>query len=260
MFAKAAGDADVRAEVATLALAREAGLPVPQVLATGADAQVPGGQWFAMAKVEGVNWATENQELAPYTLPDLAHCLARLHSVQPKGFGPLDATGNGTYDSWPAWILQSARKDLDGLVDGGYANDAFRTAALKVFERATPPIERGSLVHGDLTGCETFVDPERGLVTGIVDWGGAVVADPIYEFAKVAAGGPADDPGPKRVLPTLLDRYASETGMDRTTIDRILPLYQAHNAIFNAEWSRRENVVPWIDGLVAAAATWLRTV
>lgn len=260
VFVKAAGDADVCAEVTTIGLAREAGVPVPRVLATGMDARVPGGHWFATARVEGVEWRVENRVLAPRTLPDIARCLARLHRVRPTGFGPLDAAGNGTYDSWQAWILQTARAHLDALVDAGHTTDEFRTNAIEVFERATPAIERGSLVHGDLTGCETFVDPERGVVTGIVDWGAAVVGDPGYEFATVVAGGPADDPAPMMVLPTLLECYVAGTEADRAVIDRMLPLYQAHQAIGNAEWSRRENIVSWIPGLVEAAGAWLRTV
>lgn len=256
VFVKAAGDADVRAEVATLGLAREAGVPVPRVLVAGADARVPGGHWFAMSAVVGVNWSIEDRALSAQAVPDIARCLARLHRAQPSGFGPPDATGRGTYDSWPAWILQSVRTDLDGLVEAGDATDAFRTKAIKVFERATPTVGRGSLVHGDLTGCETFVDPGSGVVTGIVDWGASVVGDPVYELAKVAAGGPAGHPPTVMMLPTLLDCYVAETGMDRARIDRTLPLYQAHNAIFNAEWCRREGV-PWIDGLLAAADTWL---
>ncbi|GAA2760058.1 hypothetical protein GCM10009872_54190 [Actinopolymorpha rutila] len=185
--------------------------------------------------------------------------MARLHQVQPRGFGPLDAAGHGTCGSWPAWVLQTARGYLDALVEAGHATDAFRTMAIKVFEEATPVIDRGSLVHGDLTGCETFVDPDSGVVTGIVDWGGAIVADPVFEFAKVQAGGPADCPAPGMVLPTLLDCYVPETGIDRARLDRTLPLYQAHNAIFNADWCRREGV-PWIDGLLTAADAWLRTV
>ena len=53
VFAKAAAAADVRAEVTTIGLAREAGVPVPRVLATGTDPRLPGGHWFATAKVEG---------------------------------------------------------------------------------------------------------------------------------------------------------------------------------------------------------------
>lgn len=259
VFAKAAGDADVRAEVTTIGLASEAGVPAPRVLATGADTRLPGGHWFAMSGVEGVEWSSEDRGLTAQIIPDTARCLARLHRVQPAGFGPLDAAGHGTCGSWSAWILQAVRSYLDPLVEAGRTTDGFRAEAIRVFEQATPTIDQGSLVHADLTGCETLVDPERGVITGILDWGGSIVGDPVYEFAKVHAGGPADDLGPKIVLPALLDSYVAETGMDRGRIDRTLPLYQAHNAIFNADWCRREGV-PWIDGLLAAADVWLRAV
>jgi aminoglycoside phosphotransferase (APT) family kinase protein len=257
VFAKAAGDADVRAEVTTIGMAREAGIPVPRVLATGVDTRLPGGHWFATAKVEGVNWEIDNQALAPRILPDLALCLAKLHQVQPSGFGPLNAAGHGTFDAWTVWILQTARSCLDSLVEAGHTTDAFRAMAMKVFEESTPTIERGILAHGDLSESETFVDPDRGVVTGIVDWGAAIVADPVFALATLSAGGPADDPRPNMVLPTLLDHYLPDTCMDRAPVDRTLRLYRAHNAISNAEWSCREGV-PWVDGLLAAADTWLR--
>jgi aminoglycoside phosphotransferase (APT) family kinase protein len=259
VFIKAAADGDIGAEVAALGLAKEADVPVPRVLATGVDPRVPGGRWFAMTKAQGVFWSFDDQALTARIVPDIGRWFARLHQVRPDGFGPLDAAGRGTYDSWLAWILRSAGAYLDALVDAGHASDSFRTMAIRVFERATPALERGSLVHGDLGNMETFVDPERSVVTGIVDWGNSIVGDPVFEFAKVVGGGPADDPRPPVVLPPLLDRYVDETGMEQAWIDRILWLYQAHNAIFNADWCRREGV-PWVDGLLAAADTWLREV
>lgn len=257
IFVKAAGDADVRAEVTAIGLARAAGVPAPQVLAMDADPQLPGGYWFAMSAVAGTEWVVENESVMPETLSDIAHHLASLHRVRRAGFGPLDRTGNGTWEFWPDWIMQTARGYLDALVASGDTTDEFRSAALDIFHNLTPTIERGSLVHGDLTGCETFVDAKTGTVTGIVDWGGAVVADPIYEFAKLQAGGPADNPTPRLVLPAILDSYVAATEVDRVGIERILPLYRAHNALFNADWCRREGV-PWIEGLLAAADAWLR--
>lgn len=257
IYAKATGDADVCAEMVAIRLAGDVGVPVPTLLSAAADRRVPGGHWFAMSAVEGVEWAAENTALAAHTLPDVARCLARLHRVSPAGFGSLDRTGNGTCESWPDWVVQTAGGCLGRLLEAGHVDDDFRTAALTVFRRVTPTVQRGSLVHGDLTGSETLVHPFDGRVAGIVDWGSAVVADPVYEFATLQAGGPADDRTPAMVLPTILAAYVAETGMDRDRVDRTLPLYQAHQALGNADWCRREGV-PWIDGLVAAAEAWLR--
>lgn len=257
IYAKAAGDADVGAEAVAIRLAGDAGVPVPRVLTRAADGRVPGGCWFAMSAVEGVEWEAENQDLAPNTLHDVARCLARLHRVTPTGFGSLDRTGNATCDSWPGWVVQTARGYLDRLVEGDHVTGDYVHMAMEVFQRAAPAIDRGSLVHGDLTGSETLVDPSDGRIVGIVDWGGVVVADPVYEFATLQAGGPADDLTPKMVLPKILNDYVVETGMDRARIDRTLPLYQAHQALGNADWCRREGV-PWIEGLVNAAEAWLR--
>ena len=257
IYAKAAGDADVRAEVVAIGLAAEAGVRVPRVLTLAPDPRVPGGHWFAMSAVEGVEWAVENQALAANTMPDVARSLARLHRVSPPGFGSLSPAGIGSCDSWSGWLVQTARGHLDHLFEGDHISHGFRTMALDAFQQRAPTIDRGSLVHGDLTRSETLVDPADGRIVGIVDWGGAIVGDPVYEFATLQAGGPADDPRPDMVLPTILDEYVAETRMDRARIEQTLPLYQAHQALFNADWSRREGV-PWIEGLVTAAEARLR--
>lgn len=249
---KATGDADVSAEARVLTLASDAGVPTPRLLASGTDSALPGGRWIAMSKAPGIQWPIDDAVHTARTVRDIATCFARLHRVRLEGFGPVDPSGRGVFESWQGWLCTSASEDLDTLVAAGLAGNEFRTKAESAFATLAAPIEPGCLVHGDLGAGETFVDPGDGGVTCIVDWGGAIIGDPVYEFARFVAGGPADDPRPSAILPKVIEYYVAETGMDRDRPHRVLPLYHAHNAISNAAWSYREEV-PWIDGLLGKA-------
>ncbi|HLI05843.1 MAG TPA: phosphotransferase [Ktedonobacteraceae bacterium] len=47
---------------------------------------------------------------------------------------------------------------------------------------------RPALIHGDL-GCEhIFCDPERGVLTGVIDWGDATIGDPALDFVGLHIG------------------------------------------------------------------------
>jgi aminoglycoside 2''-phosphotransferase len=44
-----------------------------------------------------------------------------------------------------------------------------------------------AVLHADLTGDHILVDTETGEITGIIDWGDAIVGDPAYDFAGLLA-------------------------------------------------------------------------
>jgi len=72
---------------------------------------------------------------------------------------------------------------------------------------------------------EVFVD-ESLEVTAIVDWADAVVGDPIYDFARFVAGGPAAGPRPARMRPEAKRFYTRPQHV--VNADRYYSLYQAH--------------------------------
>jgi hygromycin-B 7''-O-kinase len=67
----------------------------------------------------------------------------------------------------------------DGWIDAGSAH---RLTAW--FERLGPPSPEQVLIHGDIAPQNLLAD-DAGDLTGIVDWGDAMRADPATDFAKV---------------------------------------------------------------------------
>ena len=49
---------------------------------------------------------------------------------------------------------------------------------------ALAAVEVGALCHGDLKAAHIFV--EAGRLTGVIDWGDAVVGDPLWDIARFA--------------------------------------------------------------------------
>jgi aminoglycoside phosphotransferase (APT) family kinase protein len=127
------------------------------------------------------------------------------------------------------------------------ADDALRSLASQLDN------VRPRLLHGDLGDGEIFVDPRSGAVTALVDWGDALSGDPLYDFARFVAGGPADDERPALYLPGVKQSYTRHVGCDPAALEgKVLALYDMHNTVRNAAWCVREET-PWIEDLCAHA-------
>jgi aminoglycoside phosphotransferase (APT) family kinase protein len=255
---KASAAQNVAIEAAACERARAAGVPTAEILAGGADPRLPGERWFLMTRVRGRRW-NENRfeqpgELA--ILEQLAGHFRTLHAVRLSGYGRLTEAGSGDHDSWTAWLADGFSDSADPLIAAGQLSAEFRGLVDDVLSAMEPLLATrpGALIHGDLGDGEIYVDPSTATITGLVDWGAAVVGDPLYEFARFVAGGPVDDWRPVAYRPPLLDFYGGPRGGDEQAL---ADLYDAYNAIENANWSLVEGY-DWTDSLCAKGLGLLR--
>lgn len=111
--------------------------------------------------------------------------LAKIHSVNPQGFGGFEKPGVGKYASWVDYVME---------VDGD--RDAIAASAVKIgltaedvdqgfnilrqntqlFENVSP-----HLLHSDFSSKHILV--EGNTVTGILDFEGSRSGDPVWDFA-----------------------------------------------------------------------------
>jgi aminoglycoside phosphotransferase (APT) family kinase protein len=247
-YVKAGAEQDVHREAAVIARARAAGVPVPEVLGTGTDLGLPGGRWLLTRAVPGRKLSDQGLEspTTSRTLDELADIYARLHAVSLPGFGPLAADGScGTLASWSQWQRDTMEKALAQLGPSAPA-DRFRSLAATFaadLDRAP-----GVLLHADLGDGETYVDPSTGAVTAIVDWGAALVGDPLYDLVRFVGGGPAEDPRPKLLHPRLQARYLGPN--DTAEARRMMAFYRFHICVVEAAWGEEYG---WRPGHVAWA-------
>lgn len=248
---KASWDHSVAVEAGTLRLAAAAGVPVPQVLDEGQAQDLPGGRWMLLRKARGRPWRlpTPNMRASARTQQDLGRIFALLHACERPGYGPLTEHGEGSYARWSDWLGESISEALDFLHAGGHFDRALVTGVEHLFSQHAPMLDKrpGVLVHGDLGNMEIFID-RRNRVVDIVDFGGAVIGDPLYDFAHFVRGGPADDPRSAAILPGVRRSYIAHGGAEPENWEQLFCIYDVFNAVRNCRDSIREDL-PWVPDL-----------
>ena len=154
----------------------------------------------------------------------LAGVLAALHRASIR---EVVAAGvrRRTVEEWRAELAGVVERATTGVppevaAEPAVAAEVARVRAALADDRLWP--DRLTVVHGDLGTEHVLADPERGVLTGVIDWTDARIADPAMDFADLAGrlGGPA--------LARVLDEYAdaAERPPDDHFADRIA-LYRA---------------------------------
>lgn len=195
--------ADLVKEAAVIPVARAAGVRTPALVTfddSRTDADVP---YMVLERVPGVDLAElAEPDRAEGVFREVGRELARLHLVTPGAAGEL--TGVPVeYDP----DADSPHRLVDGLLRDGMLDAEAARWLRGWFDRLAERIPAGPprvLVHGDIAPQNLLVRPEAGAVTlsGIVDWGDAMWADPAVEFAKTPLPG----------IPAMLDGYRQEGG------------------------------------------------
>jgi aminoglycoside phosphotransferase (APT) family kinase protein len=245
---KATAERDVLVEAAALRLVRAAGVPAPHLLEVGEERALPGGRWIVMERAAGLRLADVAEQDLDSALRSLAACLSRLHGIGRDGYGWLSRAGVGRFDSWSDWLRHVLTEDLRILRTHRAISPEVAGALEACFAGNATELDRrpASLLHGDLGDTEVFVDDNLE-VTAVVDWADAVVGDPLYDFARFVAGGPAADPRPARMRPVVERFYPHPQHI--VNADHYYSLYRAHNAVRNAAWSVL-NAPEWVNDLV----------
>ena len=197
--------ATVERDVALLAFAaKHSTLPPPRVVAADAEAGA-----LLTTRVPGVA-AVETERLDTGALAeDLAEFLSALHGVAPSEAAAVVRPDPDPAEAWLAEV-GAVYAEVAGDVD------ADLRAPVEEFLAAAPPPPARDLVfcHNDVRDDHVMVDPGTGAVTGIIDWGDAVLGDPALDLATVLTDfGPA-------VLEKVLAGYRHSREMGLT--DRIV--------------------------------------
>ena len=211
----------VRAEAWSCARGRAAGLPAPPVLVLGRLGNEPSMSALIMSRVTG--WPIVAGHPA---LTEVGGSLRRLHEVRLPRFGWLaeaswDERGDFSlvHGSWLGFlngILGDARRLANRYTAAAPVAEA-AAAAMAAHYDALAAVEVGSLCHGDLKAAHIFV--EAGRVAGVIDWGDAVVGDPLWDIARFAHRADSGS------LSLLLEGYDP----DRALVDELawrVPLYE----------------------------------
>jgi aminoglycoside phosphotransferase (APT) family kinase protein len=183
--------------------AQSLGVPAPQVISLETTAPIP---HLALTRTGGVALCDSGLDLeaaarGAYQAGEMLH---RLHEQRLPGFGWIDRehfahTGEirGKSTTWIGEIHSELDPALDELVAIGALTRAeadLLDAEMQELLPAIGALRGGRLLHGDLARMHVFVEPERGDLTGFIDWGDLQVGDPAWDLAITAChfGSPSE--------------------------------------------------------------------
>ena len=174
----------LRGEVWACGQGLVAGCPVPSLLGFGRMGSGAGMSAFIMSLIGGLPLAGPHP-----VLREVGIRLRQLHEVRVPGFGWLsdaswDDTGGFSLrnGSWRGF-LEGIVGEVRALAGSCVVADA-AAGAVDARGEALAAVEVGSLCHGDLKVGHVLVDDDR--LAGMIDWGDAVVGDPVWDIARFA--------------------------------------------------------------------------
>jgi aminoglycoside phosphotransferase (APT) family kinase protein len=167
---RAAQEREAQAQAALLAAAAQAGVPVPQVVASGIEDPVLGASWIVMEAIRGTTnprqiLVGEGAPQAGELLDSVAAALAAVHRM------PVDPSLAPLVDD----PLARLRETCDSLAQPHPTFElAFRALD------GDRPVQRRTLVHGDFRLGNLMVT--AGRVSAVLDWELTHLGDPLEDL------------------------------------------------------------------------------
>ncbi len=182
-------------------------------------------------------------EIAPAVCVTLGEFLAALHAAPADRMAGLVGRDEVPMAEWREEAMgnySSVRTSIP----------AARRAAVETFLAASPPDSGpGTLVfsHNDLGIEHVLIDPEAGVVTGVIDWSDAAITDPAYDFGLIYR-----DLGPAALTAALRGYAAGDTGALRERAG----FYARCSVLEDLAYGRRTGLSVYTDKNLAAL-DWL---
>lgn len=197
----------IRREAAVLAMLRDTTVPVPRVVR--ADASLLPDDLLLMPMWDGQPAAPDSPALT-----EAGVALREVHSIGLPGFGSLSgdhAPPRGTHDTWSGFLRESVEQALAAVPATILDRAAREAIAAQITRHAghLATVGSGVLLHGDLVPRHVWSD--RGRLVGLIDWGDAMVGDPLYDLARVSMAG-------TDALRLLLRGYAPQSPPDSRVV------------------------------------------
>lgn len=231
----------------TAALAPALPVPIPRFthVAPAASGRPPFAGYPKLGGV-GLDGAPGLLDAHPTLVAQLAAFLAALHD-----FPRERAVACGVPDTtWPGWVARwEAMRDEVMPAAAPLLTAGERTAAERFWAALLAELRSRDVavtpVHNDLAPEHVLVAPDGARVTGVIDWGDAMIGDPALDFAGFAGLGGA----------ALVGRLLA--GYDRSADDR-LPARAAWYARLGPFHELRFGLRMSLEGHVAAGLAGVR--
>lgn len=238
---------------------REARIPTPRILSLDTSCARFPSSFLIMEKMKGE--CLEGLELPPrdleQALKELGSLMRALHEIEMPRFGLLDEAHyratevvQGSADSWNDALFGAAEESLKYL-----AREALTSSEVErvryLAERESRLVDLrptgGRLLHGDLGLVHVWFDPEKGAISGVIDFGECMSGDPVYDFCDF-------DLQPHLLAHVITGYYYGETPPPDLH-SRIWRYAFARSIPWAAKWYERGHmhVIDWVRRLLEMA-------
>ncbi len=183
--------------VALAALRGHATIAVPQLIGQG---ELEGWPYLVLTTVPGRSLETVWPALSP---ADRQHIMHQLGALM-RQLHALDVTKvEGLASDWSGFLSQQFRLCLDNQAQAG-ASAAWLEQIHSFLANLPPLAGNGSpsaLLHSDITCEHVYLQQQEDTwqISGLIDWGDAMIGDPLYDFVAPALIT-RDDPAVWRAL------------------------------------------------------------
>lgn len=236
------------AEKVAIDLARQAGVPAPEVLMVDKVTTDSGGLTFSIErKMGGIALQSLGGEFdrdkLKVVIGEAGGVLAKLHSVLVPGFGGLDRNGDEAYKTWSEFVYQVEEK-RSRIIQAGERVGVDRVsidAALNALQDGDELYGsvKPHLLHGDYSTKHFMVKDDH--LVGIIDFENCKGGDPVFDFAWFDYFFGEDIP-----LQWLKDGYTTPDVLERGFERRIL-LYRLHLGLGFIDYYEEQNHKPGME-------------
>jgi len=230
-----------------------AGIPVPDVLLTDASHTLIDTDWMLMSKLSGsiVGALNLSADDAREIYRLMGATLRSIHSIKVQHFGYFDRHGAvepyaTNVDLMRAWFDRGLARFSE--IGGPPSLRAAIERRIETGIKAIAGCADSVLCHGDLHEANMVVRraSSEWVVTGVLDVGGAIAADPLFDLARTDYWSTRGTPG-KRV--GLREGYGESLREGR---ELALSIYALHHALELWNWfARAEDRGPVVREITA---------
>jgi len=176
-------------------------------------------------------------------IPDFLTMMTALHSVNldcTEGFGTLTSDGRGAFRSWPEALLDVNNDRPDGLTHGWKRALAVYPEAQRKFDGFYKLLtelvqfcpEQKHPIHSDLLYQNLLV--HNHLISAVLDWGCAMIGDPLYDIAIFAFFEPWYPAFTQtNLIQRMRDSYIAQSPGNARNLEQRMAAYQIHLTLGN---------------------------
>ncbi len=166
--------------------ARSLTIPAPEIAYSSRGDEFRFGRFVVLKKLDGVQITDyEDWNGCPYDESEFGAMLAKLHSVDPGGFGPVDDFGETYFNTWPTFLQAVADHFLSKCLERGSISPSLHAVLAKKWYPLLQRIDLGSpsLLHMESLGFANILyDATSRKITGLLDYEDCLGGDPLFEL------------------------------------------------------------------------------